>query len=188
MLLWLFVYFVISLSRDNSPGCGQSPQSGPGSTQTFTFEYDGLQRIYIVHVPIQYNQNIGQPLFFSFPGYTITANFMANNFGMTSQSDEYGYIAVFLQGSRPTGVPLSWNDKSCTASPGPDGPTCDVSRVNSVNVPDNCKETPTNYCNWCNCNAGILTYIVQKQYIPILLYFEYMYALYSQMMSVLWMH
>ena len=126
LILCVIVFLSHSISAQSN-GCGNNPPGAPGSTRRFDIEYDGQERRYIVHQPLSYNRNTITPVIFAFPGYTITANYFSNYFGMNQHTDslENGYLAVYVQATSfqpPTGEPIiSWNDIGCSGSPGPEG-------------------------------------------------------------------
>ncbi len=67
---------------------------------TFFVNYGGYNRLYIVHQPINYNQNEAIPLVFALHGYDGTAQGFKNNWnGDTGpgSSDDQNYLMVYLQ-------------------------------------------------------------------------------------------
>ena len=74
---------------------------------------------------------------------------------MSRHADKHGYVAVYPQATSfkdpIEGTVTSWNDLSCNASPGPEGPTCkSPMRIPS---PPECGEPSE--CNWCTCHDDL---------------------------------
>ena len=84
---------------EGSNGCNGSPPANPGSTTSYTISFDGVERVYIVHIPITYQNDQAIPMIFGLPGYTITAQYFSDYFGMNPHSDDNGYLAVYAQGT-----------------------------------------------------------------------------------------
>ncbi len=135
-----------------SPGCGKSPPTQPGATETLRLTHDGLERTYNVHLPPSYKPRRTHRLVLAFHGYSSSAAVAEHGTsGMSQHADAKGYIAVYPEstrfradGSRPIS---SWNDGACASSPGPEGPTC---TAGSFQYPFPAACGPAR-CNWCNC-------------------------------------
>ncbi len=140
-----------------SAGCGASPAATPGETETVSIVVGDLERVYLLYLPSGYDPNTPASLVLSFHGYTGAAGDMVD---MNPQADKHGYIGVYPQGSAfasSSGMITSWNDLSCNASPGPEGPIC-ADDASPYAFPPECGEpTP---CNWCTCHDD-LAYIDQ---------------------------
>lgn len=84
---------------------------------TFSFEHDGLNREYRVHVPSAYNPDHPTPLLISLHGGGASMDYQASdeNYGQISKSDREGFIVVFPNGfSRlPGGKLATWNAGNC---------------------------------------------------------------------------
>jgi polyhydroxybutyrate depolymerase len=113
---------------------------------------DGLEREYRLHLPPDYDQNTASSLVLVFHQYGRNAHNMESVTWMSHHANKNGYIAVYPQSTSfvdPTeGTVYTWNDLSCNASPGPEGPTCSPDAY-WVPFPPECGE-PTD-CNWCTC-------------------------------------
>ncbi|MBS0445536.1 MAG: prolyl oligopeptidase family serine peptidase [Proteobacteria bacterium] len=84
---------------------------------TFSFEHDGIQRSYRVHVPPSYNPANPTPLLVSLHGGGGSMDYQASdeNYGQISKSNQAGFIVVFPNGfSRlPSGKLATWNAGNC---------------------------------------------------------------------------
>jgi len=69
-----------------------------------SFEFDGLTRTYLVHVPSSYDDNMPTPLVIVLHGYTGTAEGIETLTGFTAKSDKEGFIVVY-----PQGLVQRWN-------------------------------------------------------------------------------
>ena len=169
----LALLILVTLSRSQtsypSTGCSSNVQPAQNNeTKEFSLTMNGtnIKRSYYVHVPIDYDHHSasGQAVVLALHGYSGTAHGMSADFGMVPQSNLYNYLAVFPQGSymRVSGREYSsWNDLSCSGSPGPDGPTCDVLHTEQLPMTKECKDPDGNHCNWCNCNSDDIGFIDQ---------------------------
>eukprot|EP01084_Bolivina_argentea_P283818 486195_1 len=129
---WLFLFYCCSCINYPSAGCKSSSQRQPNnSTIQYTMTHNNIIRSYVVHTPINYVQqsSAGQPVILALHGYNGTSMSYAEWFGMIPFSNEYNFIDVYPQGSYNTQFnksssfyASSWNDLSCSGSPGPDGP------------------------------------------------------------------
>ena len=140
-----------------SAGCTSNIQPAQNNeTKEFSITFNDTKRSFYVHVPVDYDQQStsGQPVVLALHGYSGTAYGMSQYFGMIEQSNEYNYLAVFPQGSymRVDGKAYSsWNDLSCSGSPGPDGPTCDVLNTEQYPTTEECRDPDGNHCKFCVC-------------------------------------
>eukprot|EP01084_Bolivina_argentea_P314650 544996_1 len=160
----LLIYTILVLSiyecySERSSGCDASSSMLPtaGSTTKYQIQFDNIERSYIIHIPATYTHSEATPMIFGFPGYTTGCEDFIKQFGMNPHSDEQGYLSVVLEGTKmykPSGGSIiSWNDISCSNSPGHAGSTCDPNKSSSkYYIPDNCDNSDG--CNWCNCNAN----------------------------------
>ncbi len=103
-----------------------TPPFRPGLTKNAEISFDGLRRWYRLHLPSGYDRNAPTPLVLNFHGCTGTA--LENEYlsEMSPHADAFGYIVVYPQSTKFTeqgfGLVTSWNDLTCNASPGPEGP------------------------------------------------------------------
>ena len=75
--------------------------------QVLTFEHDGLQRRYRVHVPS--DLEAGAPLVLVLHGYGGSGAGMQNNFGWPQLADERGFAVAFPDGTRDQWNSRFWN-------------------------------------------------------------------------------
>jgi polyhydroxybutyrate depolymerase len=137
-----------------SNGCGIMPPTVPGETGVLSMLVGSLEREYRLHLPVDYDQNTPTSLVLVFHGYTGDAQSIEYKSRMSSLADEHGYIVVYPQSTSfvsAEGTFTSWNDLSCNASPGPEGPTC--SEDFSWPFPPECGE-PSD-CTWCTCHDDL---------------------------------
>jgi polyhydroxybutyrate depolymerase len=141
-----------------SSGCGSAPPTVPGETEVLSMLVGGLEREYRLHLPAGYDQNTPSSLVLAFHEWRSTARDFESASWTSRHADEHGYIAVYPQSTSyedPAiyGGPLtSWNDLTCNASPGPEGPTCSPDAY-WPSFPPECGE-PTD-CNWCTCHDDL---------------------------------
>jgi len=92
------------------------PVTTPGDHR-FTLWHDGLQRMYLVHVPANYQPGRATPVLFAFHGGGGNMDYQANDayYGLIGKSEREGFIAVFPNGySRlPGGRFATWNAGAC---------------------------------------------------------------------------
>jgi polyhydroxybutyrate depolymerase len=75
-----------------------------------SFEFQGMKRTYIVHVPPAYDGSRALPLVLVMHGGVVNAWFTAYNTGMSETADREGFIAVYPNGtSRFEDRVLAWN-------------------------------------------------------------------------------
>jgi polyhydroxybutyrate depolymerase len=140
-----------------SRGCGHEPPAVPGETEVLSMLVDGLEREYRLHLPAGYDQNTASSLVLAFHEWQSNARDYESLTWTSRHADEHGYIAVYPQSTSyedPAiyGTLTSWNDLSCNASPGPEGPTCSPDAW-WPSFPPECGE-PT-LCNWCTCHDDL---------------------------------
>ena len=151
-----------------SRGCGMDAPETPGVTATRTLDVGGITRSYNVHLPIGYDDAVPAALVLNFHGYAGTSAGHEAATGMSLHADEHGYIVVYPQasyfaaGQKPGylfGQVASWNDLSCSGSPGPDGPTCSDSAF-EYPVEQSCAADPDkDACNWCHCSVDDIAFV-----------------------------
>jgi polyhydroxybutyrate depolymerase len=135
-------------------GCGAAPPAVPGETAALSMLVDGLQREYRLHLPADYDQNTATSLVLAFHWYGGNAHNMESATWWSRHAEEHGYIAVYPQSTSfesRSGAITSWNDLSCSASSGPEGPTCSESRMGPT--PPECGERRD--CVWCTCHDDV---------------------------------
>ena len=77
------------------------------SAQNITFQHDGIDRQYRIHIPNQLPKNA--PLVLVLHGYGGNNNDMQNNYGWTQLADEEGFIVAFPNGTRDQSNARFWD-------------------------------------------------------------------------------
>ena len=137
-------------------GCGAAPAVKPGATETLSIRIGDLGREYRLHLPAGYDAEKPTPLVLAFHGYGRTAASFEERTQLSAQADARGFIAVYPQAtSFDNGqmIVTSWNDLTCNASPGPEGPTCIRKGDDPIWCPPECGECGD--CNWCSCHDDV---------------------------------
>jgi polyhydroxybutyrate depolymerase len=139
-----------------STGCGTSPAIAAGETAVVTLDVGGLEREYRLHVPATYDPGVPTPLVLAIHGYGGTAERLENQYTSFSRhADANGYLVAYPQatGFRAGGsLVTSWNDLSCNASPGHDGPICTADAFDYPTPPE-CGAASE--CDWCSCHDDV---------------------------------
>jgi polyhydroxybutyrate depolymerase len=92
-----------------SPTAAQSVALQPGDTSR-SLSFGGLQRTYLLHVPLGYSASTPTPLILAFHGLSLNAEEMVRISGLSEQADRSGFIVVYPNG---TGQAQSWNSGHC---------------------------------------------------------------------------
>ena len=123
-----------------------------------TFEHDGLEREYFVHVPDGADATF--PLMLVLHGYTSTATGFATMHDLNRHADDHGYIAVYPQGSyfmadnendEPYRV-TSWNLFGDAVPEPKSGPQC-LDDAAEYPCPPECGECGA--CAWPSCTDDV---------------------------------
>jgi polyhydroxybutyrate depolymerase len=87
---------------------------------TLTIRHDGLNRMFLVHVPAKYDPTMPAPMLFAFHGGGGSMNYQADDrrYGLITKSDQEGFIAVFPNGisKLKNGMLATWNAGNCCGS------------------------------------------------------------------------
>ena len=151
-----------------SEGCGLEPPyvpTGPNDALSVTFEVDGLQRTFLLHLPLNYDINRPTPLVVSFHGWSMSAQSNLEWMGFTSNMQQENYIVAYPEGKRDClGQQNCWSSWNAggAAFNGPDGPgaegwTCHQSTSNCQACADSCQPLGVcnsqnqRNCNWATC-------------------------------------
>lgn len=81
----------------------------PGDTTRSIF-YEGIERTYILHIPVGYDATQPVPLVLAFHGIGLNAEEMIRISGFSKQADISGFVVVYPNG---TGEKQSWNGGHC---------------------------------------------------------------------------
>jgi polyhydroxybutyrate depolymerase len=107
----LFFVFTIALSACTTGQGGPSPTPTPTPAPTIqpdaserTVMVNDLERSYLLHIPLDLNNQQAVPLVFAFHGYTISPKGMQYAAGMDEIADREKFIVVY-----PEGIEFSWN-------------------------------------------------------------------------------
>jgi polyhydroxybutyrate depolymerase len=138
-----------------SPGCrlDSSPQGG-----TFSMKFDGLERVYRVHVPSSYSNAKPAPLVIAFHGWGGDENDYLDISLVRKEADRRGFIIVAPRGigsGAPDGRNNSWSFRGSTSGIDGDGnPICDLDLTPEYTYPS-CKEAgiAKNHCAWTHCQG-----------------------------------
>ena len=154
-LVWILVLDKADTGPRLSSGCGTEPPVAPGTSVMLPMTVDGVEREYLLHLPSDYTQDSAASLVLAFHSYGYSAQNQESATWLSRHADKHGYIAVYPQATSfqdpIEGTVTSWNDLSCNASPGPEGPTC--ASTMRIAFPPECGQ-PTE-CNWCTCNDDL---------------------------------
>jgi len=140
-----------------SRGCGTAPPVAPGETTTRSIEVGGLDREYRLHLPAGYDRDTATSLVAVFHGYTSSARVAElQTTKMSGHADQHSYVVVYPQSTSFLAADgssvRSWNDGSCNASPGPEGPICSEDADKYPHAPE-CGESSR--CDWCTCHDDV---------------------------------
>jgi polyhydroxybutyrate depolymerase len=154
VLVWLLGLDKDSTTPRLSNGCGTAPPAVPGETRVLSMLVDGLEREYRLHLPADYDQATATSLVLAFHWYEGNAQNMESATWTSHHADKHGYITVYPESTsfhNKFGTHTSWNDLSCSASSGPEGPTCSGSL--RWPFPPECGELSD--CVWCTCHDDL---------------------------------
>jgi polyhydroxybutyrate depolymerase len=154
VLVWILVLDKPDTAPRSSRGCGTAPLAVPGETGVLSMLVDGLEREYRLHLPTDYDQDTATSLVLAFHWYGGNAQNMESATWTSHHADKHGYIAIYPESTSfddATGTHTSWNDLSCSASSGPEGPTCSGSL--GWPYPPECGEAGD--CVWCTCHDDL---------------------------------
>ena len=96
--------------------CGQSihTTSSQSTDSVHTLTFGGLQRSYILHIPVAFDNSHPLPLVFDFHGGEGNAQSQMSMSGFNTLADEKTFIVVYPNGSGLLGDKLlTWNGGSC---------------------------------------------------------------------------
>ncbi|MFQ5640072.1 MAG: alpha/beta hydrolase family esterase, partial [bacterium] len=118
-LLLAGIHLLFWTGCDGRTEATQPAGLAPGD-HTFQISTGGLQREYVVHVPVQYHDDTPVAVVMMFHGGGGAAQNAMEQTGWDDKAEQEGFLAVFPQGSRPSpslpasfsNNPQTWNDGS----------------------------------------------------------------------------
>jgi len=106
LLIWMGIIFsiivffgAISIIKNSQPQLNNNISVYGSGDYDFTLEYEGLKRVYVVHVPEEYDNNSKTPLVIAFHGGGGNARSSPGYFGLNLKSDREGFIVVYPEGT-----------------------------------------------------------------------------------------
>jgi poly(3-hydroxybutyrate) depolymerase len=143
-----------------STGCGKSSPYTVGKSTEVTGTYGGVKYTWRVYVPSSYSENTPMPLVTQHHGWGMTAKSEESGSGISIYAEQYGYIAVYPQGSDDNpnrgGPWYSWNAVGSTLSPGPNQATCTQQASNKQYCYDSCGQCSDKpQCWWTTCHDEV---------------------------------
>ncbi|MEM7293476.1 MAG: hypothetical protein AAF420_08800 [Pseudomonadota bacterium] len=115
------------LASDPSVGCGKAQGVESGNSTRLLMHVGQVSRSLDIYVPPGYRPDVPSDLVVVFHGYGDSSDGIAAYSGFREHAEQENYLVVFPQalgvedGDR---IYPGWNDLSCSASPGPEGPKC----------------------------------------------------------------
>ena len=103
---------VLSFALLSIVACGSGtsePQAMQPGDYSQTLTSGGLQRSYMLHVPLRYDGSKALPLVFVLHGYGGQAEGMAGSTGLSLKADQEGFFVAYLQGTLGSEGKSSWN-------------------------------------------------------------------------------
>jgi polyhydroxybutyrate depolymerase len=106
--LFTLGFCILACARSNNSA---SPSSADA---VYTLTFDGLQRSYILHLPVPFDDSHSLPLVFDFHGGGGNAESQMRTSGFDALADEKTFIVVYPNGSGLLGDKLlTWNGGTC---------------------------------------------------------------------------
>lgn len=143
------------------PATAPAIQSIPAMTR-HTLVHDGLERAYFVFRPARAQHHAPVPAVVFLHGYggTATGTEAETTNGFNRYAAQYGYIAIYPQGTwfvseDPAGnrsVVTSWNDLAGNQDSGPEGPLC-ADDATRYPCPPECGRCGR--CGWTSCHDDL---------------------------------
>jgi len=130
------------------------------SMEEIFFDFEGMNRSYLIYIPKKINLNVSNNLIIGLHGYTGTASGFEKETtgGLNSIAEKYGFIAVYPQGlyfnSNQNDFPFvsSWNDLVGSKNSTKSGEICAVD-ADIYPKYENCKNNGR--CSWTSCNDDV---------------------------------
>lgn len=153
-------------SPENAPCNSKVPVSWAGTTRTWTIQVDGQTRTFNVYLPSSFRKNKPNDLVINYPTYGTTSELWEFITDFSTTAEQHGFVVVYPEplstefatksmGSLDGGSTrlTTWNVPSGSGSPGPAGPTCDLTNImNELPVALSCLDDPhRDLCNWADC-------------------------------------
>jgi polyhydroxybutyrate depolymerase len=90
---------VTVVTHNLSTGCGKPPSQPIGLSTDATLRYAGLRRMYLLHIPSDYDNENAQPLVLNFHGHGSTDHVQESQTGMSILADQEDFIVAYPQGT-----------------------------------------------------------------------------------------
>jgi polyhydroxybutyrate depolymerase len=152
----------------SSTGCGHE---GIGSG-VHTMMHDGIERIYRLHVPVGYENDVAAPVVAFVHGWGGSEDGFADNKMVTEEADRRGYILVASRGigsGDPDHGPNSWTFSGSATGLDGDGVNsgiagdtdaiCDHDMTQDYSY-GSCAASKSNTCSWTHCQADDVDFAV----------------------------
>jgi polyhydroxybutyrate depolymerase len=118
-LLATVILFVTSCTTNNGDndggsslsvsGCGKRPFITPGTSINQSFDAGGIDRLYRLHIPRDYQNNVAQPLVLNFHGHNSNAYKQEQMTGMSYLADHSDFVVAYPQGTIGLDHHTGWN-------------------------------------------------------------------------------
>ena len=165
----MMVLFVVAVSPTWAAPPTAGCNSNSWSSGTCTMPYEGIDRIFRVHVPKGYKKTVAAPLALVFHGWGGDENEFLGSKTVTSLADKRGYILVAPRGlgsGEPDNSPNSWTFSGSDTgldgvSPPNRGKICDDRVTPDYSYPS-CEKggTAQNTCSWTQCQSDDVGFAV----------------------------
>jgi polyhydroxybutyrate depolymerase len=100
-----------SVNPPGSSGCRSQTTRQPGASAISTLSWGGVERRFLVHLPLGYDPTHPHPVVLVFHGGLGTGEQVEESSGFSSIADRESFIAVY-----PNGIDRTWNGGNCCGS------------------------------------------------------------------------
>ena len=124
--VFLAIVFLLSMVLGGAwPGASlnasanEQSAAGAGTSEAYSFEWDGLDRRYLVYTPTGYDGSAPLPVVMAFHGGTGWAERFERTSGLDEMADEFGFLVVYGEGTPVNRLFGNvWNAGDCCARAG----------------------------------------------------------------------